>query len=397
MIATAELNYEEAKAQLPEAWQWIQLGRVCEIRMGETLIEKDLTGDGIPVFSANTSVESWGFTSHGRLKFDQSSVVVGARGSIGFPRWPNLPAWTATQTTIVLTCRDSEVLISEWLLRALQRVDFKAMTAQQAIPMMTVGDLELFEIPLPPLAEQKRIAGILKEQMAAVERARRSAEAQLQAAEALPAAHLRTVFSSPEAQSWPKKRLGEICSIIGGSTLPSPTEANDEDRVFCLKVSDLNGPFSDGPWLSGGALQTSRTLAGVRVLEPGAVVFPKRGGAISTNKKRILKTPAVLDPNLMGVQPLEGAGVFASYLHLWFASWNLASLQSGNTVPQINQQDLSPLVLPLPSLSYQQRLASQLSAQMASAERLRQTLAEQLDAINSLPAALLREAFSGRL
>jgi type I restriction enzyme S subunit len=198
MTKTAEISREdsvETKPQLPDGWRREQLGNVCDIRMGETLIAKDLTGDGIPVFSANTSVEPWVFTSHGRLKFNQSSVVVGARGSIGFPRWPNLPAWTATQTTIVLTCRDSEALIPEWLLRALQRVDFKGMTAQQAIPMMTVGDLELFEIPLPPPTEQKRIAGILKEQMAAVERACRSAEAQLQAAEALPAALLRRAFN----------------------------------------------------------------------------------------------------------------------------------------------------------------------------------------------------------
>ena len=69
-------------------------------------------------------------------------------------------------------------------------------------------------IPLPPLSEQKRIAGILKEQMAAVERARHSAEAQLQAAESLPAAYLRAVFNSRESQRWEKKVLGEICIDI---------------------------------------------------------------------------------------------------------------------------------------------------------------------------------------
>jgi type I restriction enzyme S subunit len=51
------------------------------------------------------------------------------------------------------------------------------------------------EIPLPPLAEQKRIAAILNEQMAAVERARAAAEAQLGAIRRLPAALLRRAFS----------------------------------------------------------------------------------------------------------------------------------------------------------------------------------------------------------
>jgi type I restriction enzyme S subunit len=50
-------------------------------------------------------------------------------------------------------------------------------------------------IPLPPLPEQKRIAAILNEQMAAVERARKAAEDDLAAINALPAALLRRAFA----------------------------------------------------------------------------------------------------------------------------------------------------------------------------------------------------------
>ena len=40
-------------------------------------------------------------------------------------------------------------------------------------------------IPLPPLAEQKRIVGVLNEQLAAVERAKKAAEERLEATRAL--------------------------------------------------------------------------------------------------------------------------------------------------------------------------------------------------------------------
>ncbi len=63
--------------------------------------------------------------------------------------------------------------------------------------------LMLLSIPLPPLAEQRRIAAILAARMAAVERARAAAEAQLAAARTLPAAELRAVFESDEARAWP--------------------------------------------------------------------------------------------------------------------------------------------------------------------------------------------------
>lgn len=50
-------------------------------------------------------------------------------------------------------------------------------------------------IPLPLLDDQRRIANVVGVQMAAVERARAAAEAQLEAAKALPGALLRRVFS----------------------------------------------------------------------------------------------------------------------------------------------------------------------------------------------------------
>lgn len=52
-----------------------------------------------------------------------------------------------------------------------------------------------FEICAPPLAEQQRIAGRLREQFAEIERARAAAAAQLEAIAALPGAYLREAFA----------------------------------------------------------------------------------------------------------------------------------------------------------------------------------------------------------
>jgi hypothetical protein len=46
--------------------------------------------------------------------------------------------------------------------------------------------------------------------------------------------------------------------------------------------------------------------------------------------------------------------------------------------------------IPLPPLAVQQRIAAMLNEQTASAERARKAIEEELDAINKLPAALLR-------
>lgn len=50
-------------------------------------------------------------------------------------------------------------------------------------------------VPLPPLSEQHRIATLLREQMAAMQKARTAAEEELNIINALPAALLRRAFS----------------------------------------------------------------------------------------------------------------------------------------------------------------------------------------------------------
>ena len=51
----------------------------------------------------------------------------------------------------------------------------------------------------------------------------------------------------------------------------------------------------------------------------------------------------------------------------------------------------------MPPLPDQQRIAAMLNEQVTSAERTRKAIGEELDAINKLPAALLRRAFAGEL
>ena len=68
------------------------------------------------------------------------------------------------------------------------------VTTTGQLPRISIDRVLAVEIDLPPLAEQKRIAVILKEQLAAVERARAAAEAQFEAIDAMPAAVLRAAF-----------------------------------------------------------------------------------------------------------------------------------------------------------------------------------------------------------
>ncbi|MFB6805886.1 restriction endonuclease subunit S [Streptomyces sp. NPDC056387] len=151
--------------------------------------------------------------------------------------------------------------------------------------------------------------------------------------------------------------LGEVVDFYAGSSLPEGEDWQGQEGGYLLtRVSDMNRSgnekyilttrqWSAAPW------QKSATCPG------GAVVIPKRGGAIGTNKKRIVQRAAVLDPNLMAMKPHQDV-LDLNYLYQWFLAVDLGKLVSGSSVPQLNKKDLAPLPIPLPSLAQQERIAA---------------------------------------
>lgn len=250
-----------------------------------------------------------------------------------------------------------------------------------------------FEVPFPPLPEQKRIVAILAEQMAAVKLARAAAEAQLEAAKALPAAYLRFVFNSPEAQQWTRKRLGDVCEITARQVDPKIPEfgalphVNGENiesgmcRVTYLKTAAENGMISGKYIFEPGDVLYSKLRPYLRK----AVVADFRG-VCSADMYPVRVNKQILDPHFLGWMLVSDA--FSKY----------ADEESRRArMPKLNREQLFAWEAPIPPISEQRRLMAILGNQIRSVERTRKVLKEQLSAINALPAVLLRRAFNGEL
>jgi len=108
-------------------------------------------------------------------------------------------------------------------------------------PAVTDVQVRAQWLPLPELSEQQRIVDALAEQMAAGERARAAAEAQFEAAKALPAAYRRVAFTIAEAQRWARVRLGDLLlePLRTGISKPARPGADKE----CLTLSAIRGGF----------------------------------------------------------------------------------------------------------------------------------------------------------
>jgi len=282
-------------------------------------------------------------------------------------------------------------------LRSPMFLDFaNANTRGANLPRIAMKELWKHKVPVPDsLDEQRRIVARIKECMERVEEIEENSQSINFEIEALLPSMLHQRFEELRSRVDIAK-LENVTEIKGGGSLPKGGgEDLGKDSVLLVKVGDMNALGNERIiQVSRAYLPASKALK--KIIAPGAVIFPKRGGAIATNKKRMLGRPAMIDPNLMAVIA-KPERMRAEYLYYWTQTLDLTDISNGGVIPQLNRKDLAPLEIPVPGLDEQELIISELEQAEASCFELRTTFVETHQERHSLRESILRKAFAGEL
>lgn len=278
--------------------------------------------------------------------------------------------------------------------------DLSELVKGALYPAVTDAQVRAQWLPLPEMREQQRIVDVLEIQMAAVERAR--AAAQLEAAKALPAAYRRAAFTSAEAQRWARVRLGDFLlePLRTGISKPARPGADKE----CLTLSAIRGGFlelsakktvgvtdeeANGAWVRAEAFYVVRGNGRLSLVGRGALA------------PRVMPAPVLYPDLLIQVIPDTQAITLGYLRHVWESEEVRADVErrarTSAGIFKINQANLAEVRVPLPDREEQERVATRLDRQLAKSDEVRKSAEERLAAVNNVPAALLRRAFSGEL
>lgn len=375
------------KRKLPDGWRWVRLGDACEFTYGSSLPAHSREEGTVPVYGSNGVV---GYHNHQLT--NGPTIVIGRKGSIGEIHFSEVACWPI-DTTYFIEHPKIDIDI-RWLSHWLRGLNLTGLNKAAAVPGLNRDDACALEIPLPPLSEQKRIAAILNEQMAAVERAKAAAESQLEAATSLPAAYLRAVFNSSEAQQWPRKRLGEVGCFESGGTPSKENPSYWEGHIPFVTGADITDFYISS--------KNARAFLTEEGLTSGKTAICHRGTVLLVTRTRVGRV-GIATETMGASQDLSpyicGQQLFPEYVCRYLVNisdYLLASCR-GATIQGLTRDFVHTLEIPLPPLSEQQRISAKLSEQMSAVERVRKSVAEQLDLINRLPEALLKSAFSGTI
>ena len=195
---------------------------------------------------------------------------------------------------------------------------------------------------------------------------------------------------------WKWTTVGSIGLVASGKTPKGINDLDSEGEIPFYKVNDMNKLGNEKFMRAAEIALDDGEIEGlgIHVRRQGTVIFPKAGGAIATNKKRILSCPSAYDLNIMGVLPYI---IPTDFFYQWLSLIDLAALSYGSNVPQINHKDIDPLPFPLPPLSEQQAIVSEVESRLSVADEVEKTITVELKRAEQLRQSILKKAFSGKL
>ena len=206
---------EEKPFEIPNTWRWVRFGDILRIINGDRgknyPSKKELHEAGdIPFISALNIQDNTIATEHllyvdeerynllrsGKLK--KGDLVLCIRGSLGKNgRYPFDRGAIASSLVIIRSYLDNDAMsdyISFYLDSLLFKNEMSKYDNGTAQPNLGAGDLSLFAVPLPPLAEQHEIVAILDRLLGREEEVRQSAESVLAAIDGMKQSILARAF-----------------------------------------------------------------------------------------------------------------------------------------------------------------------------------------------------------
>jgi type I restriction enzyme S subunit len=248
---------------IPEDWEVKKLGDIFDIVAGgdldKTKFSKIKTSKHkYPIYS--NSLENNGLYGYSiDYKYPENSITVTARGTLGYatPRYKKFNA--IIRLLVLLPKNELDIkFIAEYINN---RVNFSIEST--GVPQLTAPQISIYEIPLPPLSEQRAIARVLSDVDGLIE----SLDRLINKKKMIKKGAMQQLLTGRQrlpgfTGKWVRKKLGEIADFKNGKTLEKYITKNGKYYLITLDSLDIEGKLKkehlrtnfNGNFLSRGDL-----------------------------------------------------------------------------------------------------------------------------------------------
>ena len=197
---------------------------------------------------------------------------------------------------------------------------------------------------------------------------------------------------------WIKTHLSDVAAVQSGAGFPERYQGQAEREIPFYKVSDMNIAGNEREMISenNSITEKVRRELGAFLFPRGSTIFPKIGGAIATNKKRLTTRDCCVDNNVMGVIPKPGK-IESDFLFYFFLGHDLSEFANEAHLPSIKKTVVEgwPIVLPA-ALTEQQRIVGILDEAFAGLATAKANAEKNLQNAHALFESYVESVFIQR-
>lgn len=374
--------------KLPKGWKEVELGDkdYFEVKKGSSITKKKLGSGKIPVIAGGQKPAYY----HNESNRKGETVTISASGAYaGFINYFNIPIFASDCSTIQAMYKKISLKYIFYYLKSIQK---KIYDLQRGIaqPHVYPKDIVKLKIPLPfknekpDLKKQKQIVSILEK----AEQLKQKREH----ANKLADEYLKAVFNEMFLkEKFEIVELKEICDTSsGGTPSRSKREYWENGNIPWIKSGDLNKDEVTcvDEFITKEGLENSSA----KYIKPETVLIAMYGA--TAGKCSISRIKATTNQAVCAIVP-KNKDLDKTYLLYYLRSKykNIVSLSFGGGQPNISQNIVRSLKIPLPPLPLQKKFASIVK----DIEKIKEKQKKSKKATDELFNALMQKAFKGEI
>ena len=383
----------------------VSLQQICDIQIGKTPSRSvpEYWGGELPwvtisdfaagrvVTTTKERITRIGAAKSGSKRIPQGTLLLSFKLSLGKRAVSGCDLFT-NEAIAALQVLDHDVADRDYLYWALGSIDYDRLVDRAAKgKTLNKAKLKILQIPLPPLDEQKRIAGIL-DAADALRAKRREALAQL---DTLLQSTFLDMFGDPvtNPMGWEERRIDSVFKVARGGS-PRPIQAyltESDDGLNWIMIGDAS---ADSRYITSTKKRIKpEGLSKSRMVHEGDFLLTN---SMSFGKPYILKTEGCIHDGWLVLSPKDkrmSADFFYNLLSTGALYRQFSKKAAGAVVKNLNIKLVSQILVPVPPLDLQNRFATIVESVEEQKTRQRTHLAE----LDTLFASLQSRAFRGNL
>ncbi len=296
---------------------------------------------------------------------------------------------------------------SDWLIQRCNALAYGAKMPRVNWPKQ----LALFDLPLPPPAEQKRIAAYLDASCAAIDRAVATKQQQLETLDALRKSIIQKAVTQglnqkvkmkesgvewlgPIPTHWKIEKLKRCGRLKGGAGFPHEEQGVTDAEIPFYKVKHLQAARYFTECDNYVSVETARRLGG-EIMPPETIVFAKVGAALLLNRFRVLTRPSCIDNNMMALI-IERSNYRMPYFFHLLNLLDVGEFANQGPVPSINGAQVGRIRLPIPPPGEQDEIVDFVEDKSSMFAALSGTIQSQITTLTAYRKALIHECVTGK-